>query len=145
MIRRPPRSTRTDTLFPDTTRFRAVVHPQYAPGVDRRTETAHEATGRRRAIPARNLAQRQPGDAGRRMIADRRAKQPRGRTAKPAVAAEHQDLCGGLFDDREWIALAVVGCDHPARQAGHRAGDPRIGRESGRDRVGWYVWISEGA
>src|SRR3546814_1040463 len=24
MIRRPPRSTRTDTLFPDTTRFRSV-------------------------------------------------------------------------------------------------------------------------
>src|SRR3546814_8094100 len=26
MIRRPPRSTRTDTLFPDTTRFRSVDH-----------------------------------------------------------------------------------------------------------------------
>src|SRR3546814_12132310 len=26
-----------------------VVHPQYAPGVDRWTETAHEATGRRRS------------------------------------------------------------------------------------------------
>src|SRR3546814_17111563 len=25
MIRRPPRSTRTDTLFPDTTRFRSVI------------------------------------------------------------------------------------------------------------------------
>src|SRR3546814_12213258 len=25
MIRRPPRSTRTDTLFPDTTRFRSVL------------------------------------------------------------------------------------------------------------------------
>src|SRR3546814_17619145 len=27
MIRRPPRSTRTDTLFPYTTLFRSVVHP----------------------------------------------------------------------------------------------------------------------
>src|SRR3546814_17208957 len=26
MIRRPPRSTRTDTLFPDTTLFRSQVH-----------------------------------------------------------------------------------------------------------------------
>src|SRR3546814_17407916 len=26
MIRRPPRSTRTDTLFPYTTRFRALYH-----------------------------------------------------------------------------------------------------------------------
>src|SRR3546814_14517752 len=31
MIRRPPRSTRTDTLFPYTTLFRSVVH-------DRRVE-----------------------------------------------------------------------------------------------------------
>src|SRR3546814_7972301 len=28
MIRRPPRSTRTDTLFPYTTRFRAPMHQQ---------------------------------------------------------------------------------------------------------------------
>src|SRR3546814_14315562 len=39
MIRRPPRSTRTDTLFPDTTLFRAgcgggctVTDPETAPG-----------------------------------------------------------------------------------------------------------------
>src|SRR3546814_19297255 len=30
MIRRPPKSTRTDTLFPDTTRFRAVHQPGLA-------------------------------------------------------------------------------------------------------------------
>src|SRR3546814_8072720 len=29
MIRRPPRSTRTDTLFPYTTLFRSVVHPAH--------------------------------------------------------------------------------------------------------------------
>src|SRR3546814_15307281 len=27
MIRRPPRSTRTDTLFPSTTLFRSHIHP----------------------------------------------------------------------------------------------------------------------
>src|SRR3546814_3354238 len=72
------------------------------------------------------------------MIADRRAKQPRGRAAKPAVAAEHQDLCGGLVDDREWIALAVVGCDHPARKLDHRAGDLLVLRKlvDGGDRRG---------
>src|SRR3546814_5777590 len=31
MIRRPPRSTRTDTLFPDTTRFRSRAYRE--PGV----------------------------------------------------------------------------------------------------------------
>src|SRR3546814_11191860 len=30
MIRRPPRSTRTDTLFPYTTLFRSVIDDQYA-------------------------------------------------------------------------------------------------------------------
>src|SRR3546814_2074870 len=30
MIRRPPRSTRTDTLFPYTTLFRSPVHQQFA-------------------------------------------------------------------------------------------------------------------
>src|SRR3546814_20376145 len=32
MIRRPPRSTRTDTLFPDTTRFRSFVGVQLQGG-----------------------------------------------------------------------------------------------------------------
>src|SRR3546814_11377457 len=29
MIRRPPRSTRTDTLFPYTTLFRSAIHPMH--------------------------------------------------------------------------------------------------------------------
>src|SRR3546814_9938846 len=32
MIRRPPRSTRTDTLFPYTTLFRSIVAPAVFPG-----------------------------------------------------------------------------------------------------------------
>src|SRR3546814_4375412 len=32
MIRRPPRSTRTDTLFPYTTLFRSRVEPHRCPG-----------------------------------------------------------------------------------------------------------------
>src|SRR3546814_13326524 len=42
MIRRPPRSTRTDTLFPYTTLFRsvAVEHPQHADERER-TEAHH--------------------------------------------------------------------------------------------------------
>src|SRR3546814_19321494 len=47
MIRRPPRSTRTDTLFPDTTLFRSKVvislMPDLAPGhVARIKELARE-------------------------------------------------------------------------------------------------------
>jgi len=56
------------------------------------------------------------------MIADRRAKERRCRAAKPAVTAEHQDLCCGLVDDRERIAFAVFGRDDPARELNHRGG-----------------------
>src|SRR3546814_1970348 len=38
MIRRPPRSTRTDTLFPSTTLFRSARHPIRA--LDRRDRNA---------------------------------------------------------------------------------------------------------
>src|SRR3546814_5856683 len=72
------------------------------------------------------------------MLAYRRAKQPRGRAAKPAVDAEPQDLGGGLVDDREWIAVAVVGCDHPAGELDHRAGELLVLRKlvDGGDRLG---------
>src|SRR3546814_4615691 len=50
MIRRPPRSTRTDTLFPYTTLFRSLVllqglvqlakHQVLQPGVDRQVQVA---------------------------------------------------------------------------------------------------------
>src|SRR3546814_2023010 len=33
MLRRPPRSTRTDTLFPDTTLFRSICRKFQTPGV----------------------------------------------------------------------------------------------------------------
>src|SRR3546814_3750452 len=35
MIRRPPRSTRTDTLFPYTTLFRSPIHPKHDEGTSR--------------------------------------------------------------------------------------------------------------
>src|SRR3546814_14124710 len=41
MIRRPPRSTRTDTLFPYTTLFRSAVVPHEEGGADR-TEAESE-------------------------------------------------------------------------------------------------------
>src|SRR3546814_2578204 len=47
MIRRPPRSTRTDTLFPYTTLFRSAVAP-----IDRDLTGPDFAADRRRGIPA---------------------------------------------------------------------------------------------
>src|SRR3546814_3590059 len=45
MIRRPPRSTRTDTLFPYTTLFRSAVHRHQRAG---RLRRVHVAEGKRR-------------------------------------------------------------------------------------------------
>src|SRR3546814_9793100 len=51
MVRRPPRSTRTDTLFPDTTLFRSTACRGWASsGPACRDRTAYRrATGRRRS------------------------------------------------------------------------------------------------
>src|SRR3546814_11013514 len=80
MLRRPPRSTRTDTLFPYTTLFRSVRHAQadgavvVAPvGVDRRVVVGHQAAiavhvgrqqrhdGRQVALQAGDVAAEQGG------------------------------------------------------------------------------------
>src|SRR3546814_161203 len=50
MIRRPPRSTRTDTLFPYTTLFRSLVAHE-ALRAHRRAPYEHEAPQRRRCRP----------------------------------------------------------------------------------------------
>src|SRR3546814_19469789 len=97
MIRRPPRSTRTDTLFPYTTLFRSLRHP------------------------ARRGLQAPPGRPGQRprhlLPPPRGAERPEGRRRLPAAAAagrqarRRNDLQlatqpGGGDDDRK---LAVSG------------------------------------
>src|SRR3546814_336313 len=52
MIRRPPRSTRTDTLFPYTTLFRSLLPPRAA--------QRDESLGRRRRLPG--APEGRPGD-----------------------------------------------------------------------------------
>src|SRR3546814_2752480 len=47
MIRRPPRSTRTDTLFPYTTLFRSRVQHQRQANVERRRDIVVERRARR--------------------------------------------------------------------------------------------------
>src|SRR3546814_20697637 len=54
MIRRPPRSTRTATLFPSTTRFRSVVHEAPEDGGDERRGQARPE----RRDPASQVAER---------------------------------------------------------------------------------------
>src|SRR3546814_9006613 len=52
MIRRPPRSTRTDTLFPYTTLFRSLDHPLENIARDHRDHHQCECLGRKRQTPA---------------------------------------------------------------------------------------------
>src|SRR3546814_5248495 len=54
MIRRPPRSTRTDTLFPYTTRFRSARAGGARPGTRRRFRGGEEGVARAgQGVPSR--------------------------------------------------------------------------------------------
>src|SRR3546814_9971122 len=65
MIRRPPRSTRTDTLFPYTTLFRSGVEDQYRVDVRRVIEfVAAELAERDHRQPARRLVRHALGKGG---------------------------------------------------------------------------------
>src|SRR3546814_12083056 len=70
MIRRPPRSTRTDTLFPYTTLFRSYRVAAYAGRAGRplfrRSAPAAAARGRRRI--RKGAARRARPDARRRIV-----------------------------------------------------------------------------
>src|SRR3546814_3750706 len=66
MIRRPPRSTRTDTLFPYTTLFRS---PEAGVAAPRHRQ--------RRTVGNGYVAERQAEDAGRRQDQTQRGRQPR--------------------------------------------------------------------
>src|SRR3546814_11928866 len=66
MIRRPPRSTRTDTLFPYTTLFRSLGEVA-RPRIHRIANFASEALMARRRLAGDELTV-EPGRAGRRHL-----------------------------------------------------------------------------
>src|SRR3546814_11485837 len=77
MIRRPPRSTRTDTLFPYTTLFRSRLRP--AP-------RAAVAVGHARARFARAASGRPPRAAGAALTAGHAGDPHRRHAPQPGVA-----------------------------------------------------------
>src|SRR3546814_12766188 len=129
MIRRPPRSTRTYTLFPYTTLFRSVragglpaagVHHRHAVGTGavRGTDRACDAAG--------------PGPDARRLEAVAR----HGRAV--AAAGRMRGRGGAGLETRQRRAV------ERGRQPRARAGDAvvragEIGRASWRERVCQYV------
>src|SRR3546814_12623085 len=93
MIRRPPRSTRTDTLFPDTTLFRS---PSIAPRATRRCRAAPRERGHDRPSRDRDirgcLSHRISAPAAQAEAADRPRRSARLRAGgfRPARSEERR-------------------------------------------------------
>src|SRR3546814_13047950 len=127
MIRRPPRSTRTDTLFPYTTLFRSVVTPVVA-------ETLlHE-------IPVVDqVMDRQPLDRGHakrpEMLDDGRGGQA---GEGPAQRLRHLGMASGGSGDRHFVHHGLF---HPC--ASRRFTALSAGRVA-PSAVGHYHGLSEG-
>src|SRR3546814_17589883 len=119
MIRRPPRSTRTDTLFPSTPLFRSVAGWGSGPAPPARQSRAEDSQ-------RESLAEIQPPHVGIRHQFLRRAREQH--------AAVVDDV--GAVDDVESLADLVVG-EQPADAAPLQILN-KLGRSPGRDRVAEY-------
>src|SRR3546814_20541843 len=140
MIRRPPRSTRTDTLFPYTTLFRSAAgRPPSRTSARRRTRERTSGppglgrgcrSGRGTASWSCPSGRGGPGGPPKVGLSDRADLEAHGRLHEPRLAA--------LVADLERPALRVDAAG--TRVAGHgRAGDPHAsvsGAETGRGGVG---------
>src|SRR3546814_17675359 len=102
MIRRPPRSTRTDTLFPYTTLFRSVLHSK------KRKNGASTSSARTEErlffdLESQTGVLRQP--------IDQRLAQQRPRRPYPAVAFAVQQCHAGFGEHLRCRAIAGVAVD----------------------------------
>src|SRR3546814_19854114 len=126
MIRRPPRSTRTDTLFPYTTRFRSEGKLQHRGGDDQRDDADGDVDVEH--PPPRQVVHEEP--------AEDRASHRRHREDGPQVAGVAAAFSWG--DD-----VAADGAGHGHQAAADYALDPAEGAElapglgaSAEDRAG---------
>src|SRR3546814_14232255 len=119
MIRRPPRSTRTDTLFPSTTLFRSAPR-----GCSWRQRTSGVSIG---GQPAQQLVSGGAGRLGRAALQDgERAQQADGRVALvPAqVAAGIAVEIVDRHSESSAVAAELVELDR-----GERSEERRVGKE----------------
>src|SRR3546814_13816286 len=117
MIRRPPRSTRTDTLFPYTTLFRSVRYV-----VDRRDHPVPDADSFVDDLDDGRQAVGGAGGGGNQMMC---------LGIVEMIVHAHDDVEGVLFHGRR---------DDDLRNARFEIGE--LGRASCRERGGQYVLIS---
>src|SRR3546814_11638872 len=106
MIRRPPRSTRTDTLFPYTTLFRSPAATSAEPGREVAARRGQLSALSRAAGAARVRLRRSDGGAGR-------PQSRHGATRSPAPP--------GVVGCRAGAALSPGPPRAPALQGRHRA------------------------
>src|SRR3546814_16527059 len=105
MIRRPPRSTRTDTLFPYTTLFRSA---------DERTELA-EPQRQPAAVAARAAAVRQAVRPGREGVARQLLVERLAHLAdRQVLGAGHPTLDSGTYIAQHAAPVRSAGCETPA-------------------------------
>src|SRR3546814_20592379 len=116
MIRRPPRSTRTDTLFPYTTLFRSVGEAPHAAAEGRGFAFGHEAP-RHRLVDTRGRGGTAPA-AFEQLVGGRgRRGAPVGARQRGRGTSAHSVSSGDLLDE-------VCRAFHVAE----------FGRRAGRDR-----------
>src|SRR3546814_16262920 len=107
MIRRPPRSTRTDTLFPYTTLFRSRRPPAGTAG----GEASHERLGRPSLDPLpRGAHEALPRDARRRRRAVEIALRAAGLLGRHALRPGRAGCCLG---SREGLDAGGAPADSP--------------------------------
>src|SRR3546814_5863701 len=114
MIRRPPSSTRTDTLFPYTTLFRSPGSPYPARAIGQKRRKEKSLDARRGGLAVRALDRGGPSRRfsiaatwpSREPVAPRQAgrRHPAGGTARGAPAA-HVGLGAGAAGDRKSTRL----------------------------------------
>src|SRR3546814_5714250 len=118
MIRRPPRSTRTDTLFPYTTLFRSAIN------------TATESSPGRYIKWERNSFDRLVYNMGNyvaKIIGKKREDE-----SEDEYGARAEQVCRDAFDEAKArigrAQEAKDGVDGPAPDAAPAGGSPEIGR-----------------
>src|SRR3546814_14283009 len=118
MVRRPPRSTRTDTLFPYTTLFRSMEHVRYPEAVFFRQlrhpfEHFGQAAARDRAVHAIIIG-RDPPHRRKRRLAPGPEGEPFGLVARGA----ERGRAIGLGDPRHLVdQMVAFGADAVDRKS----------------------------
>src|SRR3546814_12941081 len=130
MIRRPPRSTRTDTLVPYTTLFRSAAAAQAGVRPDRLAAAVQRPAAR--PAPGAAAAGRAAGGKARRGDAARAASQGQGPLA-PAGSGGCQDTGASAADGaaRRLRPLPVA--------ARGRSEKPRGGKKGGSTGKAWWL------